>query len=100
MALQGQAFYKLSRLPVISPGYLQQNALHLGNSSEARLRPSQAMPWCFGASAFPYLFPVPRYGTFRSEKFFRILGGENAKTERIKKLTQVHQISNFKDSIR
>jgi len=41
---------------------------------------------------------VPRYGTFRNEKFFSILGGENAKTERIKNLTQVHQISRFKDA--
>jgi len=33
---------------------------------------------------FFYLFLVPRYGTFRNEKFFRILGGENPKTGRIK----------------
>jgi len=48
--------------------------------------------------AFPYRFPVPRYGTFRNEKFFRILEGENAKTARMKNWTQVYQISKFKDS--
>jgi len=56
------------------------------------------MLFCLSLSGLPNLLPVPRYGTFRNEKFFRILGGENAKTERITNLTQVHQISNFKDS--
>jgi len=53
---------------------------------------------CHGISGPPPLFPVPRYETFRNEKFFRILEGEKAKTERTKNLIQVHQISNFKDS--
>jgi len=66
--------------------------------SEARLRPSKLCPGVSLLSAFPYRFPVPRYGTFPNEKFFRILGGENAKTEWRKNLTQVHQISNCKNS--
>jgi len=61
-------------------------------------RPCKPCPGVLVLPAFPYLFPVPRYGTFRSEKFFSILGGENAKMEWIKNLTQMYQISSFQDS--
>jgi len=53
-------------------------------ASEARLRPSKRCPGVSVLPAFPYLLLVPRYGTFRNEKFFRILEGENEKRERMK----------------
>jgi len=67
-------------------------------ASEAPPQTMRDMLSCHGLSGLPHLLPVPRYRTFRNEKFFRILEGENAKTERIKNLTQMYQISNFKDS--
>jgi len=68
------------------------------SASEARCGPCKPCSPVSVLPGFAHLLPVPRYETFRSEKFFRILEGEKAKTDWIKGLFQVHPISSFKDS--